>query len=84
MELLLSACDMWKLTGEENYVNGVIQQYNRVVTTVNTIISEGNLDLDFLTPMRQLPLPQVDDPFTFLMDLHLVKSRVLALREAQL
>lgn len=84
MELLLSACDMWKLTGEDNYVNGVIQQYNRVVTTVNTIISEGNLDLDFLTPMRQLPLPQVDDPFTFLMDLHLVKSRVLALREAQL
>jgi alkylation response protein AidB-like acyl-CoA dehydrogenase len=66
MESVLAAVEFWKVTGEENYLNVVVQQFNGLVNNVNNIITEGGLTSGFMTPLRQLPLPKVDDVREFL------------------
>jgi alkylation response protein AidB-like acyl-CoA dehydrogenase len=66
LESLLSALDMWKFYEDDTFLNVIIQQYNSIAKTFNDIIIEGNLQTELLTPMRQLPIPQTDDPVGFL------------------
>ena len=70
MEALLAACEMWKATDEDEYLNAVIMQYNAFVNQFNQVVSESALSAPFLPPLRQRPLPPVDDPREFLLRLY--------------
>ncbi|MDE2855251.1 MAG: acyl-CoA/acyl-ACP dehydrogenase [Chloroflexota bacterium] len=76
LEALLSAVELWKVTENEHYLNAIIMQYNEVGKLINRIISEGDLAVDFIKPLRQLPLPQPEDPRAFLLDLLDVKRQI--------
>jgi len=76
LEALLSAVELWKVTENDNYLNAVIVQYNETVKLMNRIISEAAFDIDFLDPLRQLPLPEVDDPVAFLHSLLDVRGQI--------
>ena len=76
LEALLSAVELWKVTENDHYLNGIIMQYNEVGKLINRIISEGDLPVDFIEPLRQLPLPQPDDPRAFLLSLLDVKGQI--------
>jgi alkylation response protein AidB-like acyl-CoA dehydrogenase len=77
MESIVAACELWKLTREDNYLNAIVIQYNGFVTTFNSVVSEGCLGTEFLTPIRQVPLPEnIDDPAAFLLRLHKVKDLI--------
>ena len=76
LEALLSAVELWKVTGNDNYLNAIIMQYNEIGKLINRIISEGYFDVDFIAPLRQLPLPKVEDPRSFLLGLLDVKGQI--------
>ena len=76
LEALLAAVELWKATGNDHYLNAVIMQWNDVAKLINRIISEGCLEVAFIEPLRQLPLPEVADPRRFLLDLLDVKSQI--------
>ena len=76
LEALLSAVELWKVTANDHYLNAIIMQYNDVGKLANRIISEGDLAVDFIEPLRQLPLPTPDDPRGFLLDLLDVKRQI--------
>ena len=76
LEALLSAVELWKATGNDHYLNAIIMQYNEVGKLVNRIISEGDLPVPFIAPLRQLPLPRVDDARGFLLRLLDVKGQM--------
>ena len=76
LEALLSAVELWKVTANDDYLNAVIMQYNDVGKLINRIISEGALAVEFIEPLRQLPLPQPDDPGGFLLGLLDVKGQI--------
>lgn len=60
-ESIMAACELWKLTGEDQFLNVIVMQYNGFVQTYNTVISEGPFSLDFLQPMRQNALPSEEE-----------------------
>ena len=70
MEALLAACELWKATQEDEYLNGVIMQYNAFANEFNQIVSESALHTDFLPLMRQRPLRPFDNPREFLLCLY--------------
>ena len=75
MEALLAACEMWRATEEDEYLNAVIMQYNAFVNQFNQIISESALNTPFLTLMRQRPMRKAEKPREFLLRLyHLVEQ----------
>ena len=76
LEALLSAVELWKVTANDDYLNAIIMQYNDVGKLINRIISEGALPVDFIEPLRQLPLPLPDDPRGFLLGLLDVKGQI--------
>ncbi len=76
LEALLSAVELWKVTANDHYINAIIMQYNEVGKLINRIISEGALAVDFIPPLRQLPLPQPADPREFLLGLLDVKGQI--------
>jgi alkylation response protein AidB-like acyl-CoA dehydrogenase len=77
MESVLAAAELWALTKNDHYANAVVQQWNKFTTVFNNVVSEGALDVDFLQPLHQLPLPEeVDDPQSFLLDLVDVEAQV--------
>ena len=76
LEALLSAVELWKVTGNDHYLNAIIMQANDIGKLINRIISEGDLPVDFIEPLRQLPLPKVDDPQEFLLGLLDVKGQI--------
>ena len=82
MEALLAACEMWKATEEDEYLNAVIMQYNAFVNQFNQVVSESALSTPFLPPMRQRPLPRVDDPREFLLRLYRLEDHFSFQREA--
>lgn len=78
MESVVAACEMWKMTGEDNYLNIIIMQYNGLVNNFNMVVAEGGFTTDFLTPLRQLPISGYDgtDAYSFMMRLHDVKALI--------
>jgi len=75
MEALLAACEMWRATEEDEYLNAVIMQYNAFVNQFNSVISESALNTPFLTQMRQRPMRKFEKPREFLLGLyHLVEQ----------
>ena len=70
MEALLAACELWRATEEDEYLNAVIMQYNAFVNQFNQIISESALQTDFLRSMRQRPMRRFDKPREFLLRLY--------------
>ena len=70
MEALLAACELWRATAEDEYLNAVIMQYNAFVNQFNQVISESALDTPFLPLMRQRPMRQFDAPREFLLRLY--------------
>jgi len=76
LEGLLSAVELWKVTSNDHYLNAIIMQANEVAKLLNRIISEGDLPVSFVEPLRQLPLPSVDDPRAFLLSLLDVQGQV--------
>lgn len=77
MESVLVACDMWKVTENGNYLNAIVQQYNGFVNLFNQVVSEGDFSTAFMSPMRQLPLPDnIKDPTGFLLRLCDIESQV--------
>ena len=76
LEALLSAVELWKATANDDYLNAIIMQYNDVAKLINRIISEGDMPVEFIEPLRQLPLPQVEDPRAFLLKLLDVKGQI--------
>ena len=76
LESVLSAAELWKVTENDHYLNGIIQQFNGFVKHFNDVVSEGGLMTNFMTPLRQLPLPNVSDPKQFLLDLCNVEKHV--------
>lgn len=71
IESILAAYDLWYLSGNDSYLNAIIQQYNGFVIHYNNVISEGDLEIEFLEFAKQLPLPDSisEDPRGFLLDL---------------
>jgi len=83
LEAVLAAGELWKMMGDDLYLNAIIQVYNDYVNTFNAVVSEGALETPFLSPARQLPLPRLgeqDDLAQFLLGLVDVEAR---LRQAQ-
>ena len=76
MEALLSAVELWKVTENDNYLNAVIIQFNDTVKLINRIINEGAFEVNFVQPMRQVPIPEVENPTQFLYDLLDVKGQI--------
>ncbi len=76
MESVVASAEMWAVTRYDHYLNAVIQQYNGFTKVFNDVVSEGDLNVDFLKPMRQLPLPNVDAARAFLIDLCNVQQKV--------
>ena len=76
LESVLSAAELWKVTENDHYLNGIIQQFNGFAKHFNDVVSEGNLMTNFITPLRQLPIPHVDDPKQFLLDLCNVEQQI--------
>jgi alkylation response protein AidB-like acyl-CoA dehydrogenase len=76
LEAILSAIELWKVTENDNYLNAIIMQFNDATKLINRIISEAYLDVDFIQPMHQLPLPEVENPTQFLYDLLDVKGQI--------
>jgi alkylation response protein AidB-like acyl-CoA dehydrogenase len=81
LEAILAAGEMVRVFDDERYLNVVVQQYNGFVQAFNDIVSEGNLQTDFLTPMRHVPLPEVEDNEAFLRDLLALEDKVVAMRQ---
>lgn len=80
MESVVASAELWAATNYDHYLNAVIQQYNKFTTVFNDVVSEGDLDVDFLKPMRQLPLPtNVEDAQAFLLDLVNVQQKLKAI-----
>ena len=69
MEALLAACEMWKASGEPEFLNAVVMQYNAFANQFNQVISESALGTPFLGLMRQRALGSVDEPRDFLLRL---------------
>ena len=82
MEALLAACEMWKATEEEEFLNAVVMQYNAFVNQFNQIISESALRTRFLPLMRQRSLRCVEAPRDFLLRLYSLAQQFAAPREA--
>lgn len=76
MESVLAAAEMWSITQYDQYLNAVIQQYNAFTKAFNEVISEGNLSVPFFTPLRQRPLPNVENAHEFLLDLCNVRQKI--------
>ncbi|HLA42497.1 MAG TPA: acyl-CoA dehydrogenase family protein [Aggregatilineales bacterium] len=75
LESVVAACELWKLAGEDHYLNVIVIQYNGFVNTFNNVISEGDLSTEFLLPIRQIPPgDNIDDPEAFLLRLHNIES----------
>ena len=82
MEALLAACEMWKATGEAEYLNAVIMQYNAFVNQFNQVISESALETGFLRQMRQRPMCMDEAPREFLLRLYRLVERFARRQEA--
>ncbi|NWF70267.1 MAG: acyl-CoA/acyl-ACP dehydrogenase [Chloroflexi bacterium] len=80
-EALLASVEFWKVTADDNYLNVVVQQFNGLANTLNTIISEGGLTMQFLQPLRQLPMPKVENVREYLMRLLDVPGAVQRARQ---
>jgi len=81
MEALLAACELWKVTEEDEYLNAIIIQYNALVNEFNQVISESALQTDFLQLMRQRPIGDFDDPTDFLLYLHNLEEMTRKFRD---
>jgi len=81
MEALLAACEMWKATGEDEYLNAVTMQHNAFANQFNQIISESALETEFLPLMRQLPLRCFEAPREFLLRLYRLAQQFSSPRE---
>ena len=81
MEALLAACELWKVTEEDEYLNAVIIQYNALANEFNQIISESALQTHFLPLMRQRPIGDFDNPADFLLHLHNIEAITQKYRE---
>lgn len=79
LDSLLAACELWKVTANDHYLNLIIQQYNKVAQFLNTVISEGGLRASFVTLLRQLPLPEFGNGHQFLRGLLDVETQIRAL-----
>ncbi|MEO0563159.1 MAG: hypothetical protein AAF125_13710, partial [Chloroflexota bacterium] len=82
MESVVAAVEMWAVTENDHYLNAVVQQWNKFTTAYNNVVSEGALDVDFMQPLHHLPLPDVDDPQAFLLELARVEDHVGEMRLA--
>lgn len=80
LEAAIASAEFWKVMGDDLYLNVVIQTYNGFVSEFNRVISEGALQTDFLTPLRQRPLPEVEDNETFLRDILAVQEKLERMR----
>lgn len=67
IESIVAAIELWKLLGDD-YVNTIAIQYNGFVNVFNEIVSEGGLTTNFISPVRQKPIPEgiEDDPAAYL------------------
>ena len=82
MEALLAACELWKATEEDEYLNAVIMQYNAFANQFNQVISESALQTPFLQLMRQRPLRHFDKPRENLLRLYHLVERFSVPQEA--
>jgi len=80
LESVLASVEFWAVMGDDLYLNAIIQQYNGFVRTFNEVISEGALNTPFLTPLRHVPLPTVENNEAFLRDLLAIEEKVTAMR----
>jgi len=78
-----AACEMWAFFQDDRYLNAIVQQYNAFTKAYNEIVSEGGFTAPFMTPMRHLPLPEIDDPRQFLYDLLDMETKVNKMRQAE-
>ncbi len=82
MEALLAACELWKATEEEEFLNAVALQYNAFANQFNQIISESALNTPFLSLMRQQPMRCQGKPRDFLLRLYQLAQQFATPREA--
>jgi alkylation response protein AidB-like acyl-CoA dehydrogenase len=76
MEAIQASAEFWKVYGDDRYLNAIIQTYNGFVKAFNDIVSEGNLETPFLSPIRQLAMPEVEKEEDFLRDLMDIRNKV--------
>ena len=77
LEALLSAVELWKVTGNDHYLNAIIMQANDIGKLINRIISEGDLPVDFIEPPAPTPrCPNSTIPQGFLLGLLDVKGQI--------
>lgn len=66
LEALLAAGEFWYVTENDDYLNVIVRQYNELTKAFNEIISEGGFATPFMQPMRQQPIPNVEDREAYL------------------
>jgi alkylation response protein AidB-like acyl-CoA dehydrogenase len=74
MESVLSAGELWKIAGDE-FLNVVVQAYNALTKAFNDIISEGNFNIEFMTPIRQVAMHEPEDKVAYLRSLVNIPER---------
>jgi len=79
LEALVAACELWKASAEDEFLNAVVMQHNAFVNQFNQVISESGLGTAFLPMMRQRQLQDVEAPREFLLRLF---SKAQALQAA--
>lgn len=82
LEALLASAEFWRVMNDDLYLNAIIQTYNGFVSAVNEVISEGALQVEFMQPMRQVALPEVEDNEQFLRDILAIQSKLEMMRTA--
>lgn len=60
LESIQAAAEMWRVFGDDRYLNAVVQQYNGFVDTFNAVVAEGGLQTAFFTPIHFLPIGEYD------------------------
>ncbi|MGJ3239126.1 MAG: acyl-CoA dehydrogenase family protein [Anaerolineae bacterium] len=80
LEAVLASVEYWAVMNDDCYTNVIAQTYNGFVNAFNQVISEGDFQTDFLTPIRQQALPEVTDNESFLRELLDVQSKIEQMR----
>ncbi|MEL6408551.1 MAG: acyl-CoA dehydrogenase family protein [Chloroflexota bacterium] len=83
LESVLAAAEMWKVFENDNYLNVIVYQYNSLVKAFNDIVAEGAIDIAFMSPTRQMPLPEIDDNTAFLRGLMNLREQLAQIRQRQ-
>lgn len=82
LEAVLASAEFWKVMDDDTYLNIIVQTYNSFVKAFNDVISEGNLQTEFLSALRHVALPEIANNEDFLRNLIDIENKIRTMRSA--